>query len=162
MYGFPSAKGLRRIDWTVPSRAPQGDYAPRSKGILKSRPRGSVASIAVMLNQVQKEEASIPAATSHGQTVRRRRCVKGWRSLFHRQGPSSRHYRRMLLRLSRTQEKGRRTRRKPHWLDLPCLAFVRSKDGYMCDLWPNDQLVEAPEVAPDLLRTILEHEGHAD
>ena len=38
---------------------------------------------------------------------------------------------------------------------------MRSKDGNMCVLWLNEQLVEAPGVAPDPLRTILEDGGHA-
>ena len=41
--GFLSAEGPRRIEWTVPLRAPNGDNAPKCKGRSKGRLRGSVA-----------------------------------------------------------------------------------------------------------------------
>ena len=92
--GFLAAEGTRTIDWTAP-HAQQGDSAPKGKGRSKGRPRGSVAkSIAVDAEPGEKggEETRID-----GQTVCRRMCVEGWRSLFHRQGTSSYQDRRMLV-----------------------------------------------------------------
>ena len=41
--GFLSAEGSRRIYWTAPLQAPQGDNAPKGTARSKGRPRGSFA-----------------------------------------------------------------------------------------------------------------------